>query len=203
VDRVPLHYTGPNGKAELHPLHKGDIILELNKRKVTQSSHLQYIFTDALIPARVLRDGQLLDLLVPTIHIDDTQIKEFVHICGAIIHKPSLQARFKRTRHSEVYIAATTRSSPAQMHALPLHTFVDRVDGKEIVTMEDFKSAINVPDKTYFTLRTLDRNKEEVVSLKKWEDHFPSFVYTIDGCDVMRTAVGCAEKVDSDDDDQE
>jgi hypothetical protein len=170
VDRVPLHCTALDGKPELHPLRKGDIILELNKERVTQSCDLRYIFTDAHIPVRVLREGKVVEFLVPTIHIDHTQIKEFVYICGAIIHRPSLRARFRRTCDSEVYVAAIEPSSPADVYELSLHTFVNRVDGKEVATMEDFKGAINVPDKKYFTLRTLDCNQEEIVSLRKCED---------------------------------
>lgn len=200
VDRVPLQCTALNGKAELHPLRKGDIILELDKEKVTKSSDLRYVFTDACIPVRVLRDGRPVDFFVPTIPIDDTQMKEFVYICGATIHKPSLRARFRTTCRSEIYVAATTTSSPADMHELPLHTCIDRVNGKEVATMEDFKSAINVPDKEYFTLRTLDSNTEGIVSLKKWEEYFPSFIYAMDGCNVTRTAVSCVENVDNDDD---
>ncbi|KAJ0123550.1 trypsin-like protein [Diaporthe amygdali] len=195
---VSLQCTALDGKPELHPLRKGDIILELNKERVTQSFDLRYIFTDARIPVRVLRDGKVVDFLVPAVHIDHTQIKKFVYICGAVIHRPSLRARFRRTCDSEVYVAATTPSSPADMHGLSLHTFVDRVDGKEVATMKDFKSAINVPDKKLFTLRTLDRNKEEIATLKKWEDHFPSFIYTIDGCNVTRAAVGCVDDLDDD-----
>ncbi|KAI7776011.1 trypsin-like protein [Diaporthe eres] len=200
VDRVPLQCTALNGKAELHPLRKGDIILELDKEKVMKSSDLRYVFTDACIPVRVLRDGRPVDFLVPTIPIDDTQMKEFVYICGATIHKPSLRARLRTTCRSEIYVAATTTSSPADMHELPLHICIDRVNGKEVATMEDFKSAINVPDKEYFTLRTLDSNTEGIVSLKKWEKFFPSFIYAMDGCNVTRTAISCIENVDNDDD---
>ncbi|KKY36960.1 putative trypsin-like protein [Diaporthe ampelina] len=203
VDRVPLHCTALNGEPELHPLRKGDIILELNNEKVTQSSDLRYIFTDARIPVRVLRDGGWVDVLVPTMQINDAQITEFVYLCGATIHKPSLRTRFRSTRHSEVYVADITASSPAELYELSYDKFVDRVDGKEIATMEDFKSAIAAPDREYFTLRTLDFNAEEEVSLKKYEDFFPSFICSIDGCNVTRTAVRCVENADSDDDSQE
>lgn len=69
--------------------------------------------------------------------------------------------------------------------------------------MEDFKSAINVPNKEYFILQTLDFNKEEVVSLKKQEDYFPSYIYTIDGYNIMRTAISYVDNVDNNDDNQE
>lgn len=203
VDRVPLHCTALNGEIEFHPLHKGDIILTLNDEPVTRSSDLRYIFADAFVPVRVLRDGKSVEVLVPTVHIDQTQIKEFLDICGVIIHKPSLRARFGRTRHSDLYIASITPGSPVGMHGLEPCTFIDRVNGVDVVKMEDFKSAVEVPDKKYFTLRTLDFNREEIVSLKKWEEHFPSFIYTRNEREVTRAALGCVGVVDNDDDGQE
>ncbi|KAG8162915.1 hypothetical protein KVR01_007393 [Diaporthe batatas] len=203
VDRVPLHCTSLSGKDELHPLREGDVILELDKERVTQSSDLRYIFMDDLIPVRVLRDRKVVDCLVPTIPIDRTQITEFAYVCGTTFHKPSLRSKLSRKCHSEVFAAANRTCSPGHVYNFPTQTFIDRVNGKEIATMEDFKSAITFPDKKYFTLRTLSFYTEQTAVLKKSEDHFPSFIYTTDGRSVTRTAVRCVENVDDEDVNQE
>ncbi|KAG8528176.1 uncharacterized protein KY384_007093 [Bacidia gigantensis] len=162
---------------------EGDIILTLNDHLITSVSQFDIMYDHDSLDALIVRNKELMQLRVPTIPTEDLETDRAIIFCGAIIHRPHHAVRQQISKlHSEVYVSARTRGSPAYQYGLAPTNFITHVNDKRTATLTEFLDAVNsIPDNTYFRLRasTFD-NVPWVATMKKNEHYFPTMEYSKD-----------------------
>ncbi|KAI1812097.1 Pro-apoptotic serine protease NMA111 [Poronia punctata] len=169
-----------------HPsvLYEGDIILTLNDKMVTRVSELDVMYSAEVLDAVVVRESKEMHLKVPTVSAHDVETDHAISFCGAIIHVPHLAVRQQISKlHSEVYVSARSRGSPAYQYGLAPTNFITHVNGKATPDLRSFLEAVvKIPDNTYFRLRAMTfDNVPWVVTMKKNEHYFPTMEWVKDG----------------------
>jgi len=92
-------------------LQEGDIILTLNGKLITRVSELDIMYDHEYLDALIVRNGQEMNLKVPTVPTEDLETDRAVIFCGAVLHRPHHAVRQQISKlHSEVYVSA--RVSP-------------------------------------------------------------------------------------------
>jgi S1-C subfamily serine protease len=187
--------SGPDSQS----LQEGDIILTLNDQLITRVSELDIMYTSTSLKALIVRAGQELTLQVPTIPTTDLHTTHALLFCGAILHRPHHAVRQQISKlHSEVYVSARTRGSPAYQYGLAPTNFITAVNSVPTPTLESFLREVSkVEDNTYFRLRvvTFD-NVPWVATMKKCEHYFPTmeFIKSKETGEWERRRVGGDEK---------
>lgn len=174
----------PSTGYDSQSLHEGDIILTLNGKLITRVSELDIMYDHTYLDALVVRGGEEMHLKVPTIPTQDLETDRAVIFCGAVVHRPHHAVRQQISKlHSEVYVSARTRGSPASMYGLAPTNFLTAINDTPTPTLSTFLEAVNkIPDNTYFRLRvvTFD-NVPWVATMKKNEHYFPTMEFVKDG----------------------
>ena len=168
--------ANPDGQS----LQEGDILLTLNSSLITRVSELDIMYTSNHLSAQVIRAGAEMSLTVPTIPTTDLHTTHALLFCGAVLHRPHHAVRQQISKlHSEVYVSARSRGSPAYMYGLAPTNFITAVNGVPTPTLEVFLGEVRkIADNTYFRLRvvTFD-NVPWVATMKKCEHYFPTMEF--------------------------
>ncbi|RYC61143.1 hypothetical protein CHU98_g5065 [Xylaria longipes] len=169
-----------------HPsvLLEGDVILTLNGKMITRVTELDIMYSNEVLDAVIVRESQEMHLQVPTVPADDVETDQAISFCGAILHVPHLAVRQQISKlHSEVYVSARSRGSPAYQYGLAPTNFITHVNGKPTPDLKMFLEAvIKIPDNTYFRIRAMTfDNVPWVVTMKKNEHYFPTMEWIKDG----------------------
>ena len=168
--------ANPDGQS----LQEGDILLTLNSSLITRVSELDIMYNSTHLSALVVRSGAEKTLTVPTIPTTDLHTTHTLLFCGAVLHRPHHAVRQQISKlHSEVYVSARSRGSPAYMYGLAPTNFITAVNGTPTPDLTAFlREVIKIPDNTYFRLRvvTFD-NVPWVATMKKNEHYFPTMEF--------------------------
>ncbi|KAB8301344.1 hypothetical protein EYC80_003225 [Monilinia laxa] len=163
--------------SESGALLEGDIILSLNGKIITRVNELDVMYDHETLDAVIVRDCKEMKIKLDTVSADDLETDRAISFCGAILHRPHHAVRQQISKlHSEVYVAARTRGSPAYQYNLAPTNFVTHVNGKPTPDLESFlKVVIKIPDNTYFRIKvvTFD-NVPWVITMKKNDHYFPT-----------------------------
>lgn len=178
VDCPPPSFT-----SEVDGLKDGDIILTLDGQLITRVSELDVMYEKEMLDALIVRNGQEMRVQVPTVPTEDLETDHAVVFCGAVLQKPHHAVRQQISKlHSEVYVSARGRGSPAYQYGLSPTNFITAVNGVSTPDLSSFvKEVSKIPDNTYFRLRavTFD-NVPWVVTMKKNDHYFPMSEYIKD-----------------------
>jgi len=158
-------------------LLEGDVILTLNGKIITRVDELDVMYDRDVLDAVIVRDCVEMNLKLPTVSADDLETDRAISFCGAILHRPHHAVRQQISKlHSEVYISARTRGSPAYQYGLAPTNFVTHVNGKATPDLESFLEAvIGIPDNTYFRLKVVTFDDVPwVITMKKNDHYFPT-----------------------------
>ncbi|KAI9710874.1 MAG: hypothetical protein M1812_007326 [Candelaria pacifica] len=164
-------------------LQEGDVILTLNGKLITRVSELDVMYDHATLNAVVVRNCQEMSIEVPTVPTEDLETDRAVIFCGAVLHRPHHAVRQQISKlHSEVYVSARTRGSPAYQYGLAPTNFITAVDDVKTPDLAAFVREVNkIPDNTYFRLKSVTfDNVPWVVTMKKNEHYFPTMDFTKD-----------------------
>ncbi len=135
-----------------HPsvLFEGDIVLTLNGKVITRVSELDIMYCHEVLDAVIVREGEELHIKVPTVSADDVETDHAISFCGAILHAPHHAVRQQISKlHSEVYVSARSRGSPAYQYGLAPTNFITHVNGKLTPDLRSFLDAVvKIPDNT-------------------------------------------------------
>ncbi|RYP10319.1 hypothetical protein DL765_008173 [Monosporascus sp. GIB2] len=169
-----------------HPsvLFEGDIILTLNGKIITRVSELDVMYSHEILDAVIVREGEELHLQVPTVSADDVETDHAISFCGAVLHAPHHAVRQQISKlHSEVYVSARSRGSPAYQYGLAPTNFITHVNGKPTPDLKSFlNEVVKIPDNTYFRLRAMTFDDVPwVITMKKNEHYFPTTEWIKDG----------------------
>jgi len=168
-----------------HPavLEEGDVILSINGKVLTRISELDVMYDRDWLDMVILRNCQEMELRVPTISADGLETDRVIIFCGSVLHGPHLAVRQQISKlHSDIYVAARIRGSPASQYGLCPTSFVIAVNGIKTTDLTSFlKEVSKIPDNTYFRLRiiTFD-NIPYILTMKKNEHYFPTIEYVKD-----------------------
>ncbi|KAL2754277.1 hypothetical protein ACRALDRAFT_1032601 [Sodiomyces alcalophilus JCM 7366] len=157
-------------------LLEGDIVLSLNGKVITRVSELDVMYSHDELEAVVVRVKEVMTIRVHTVAADDVETDHAVSFCGAILQRPHHAVRQQISKlHSEVYVAARTRGSPAYQYGLAPTNFVTHVNDRPTPDLETFIATVHeIPDNTYFRLRACTFDSVPwVVTMKKNEHYFP------------------------------
>ncbi|OQV08280.1 PDZ-like domain-containing protein [Cladophialophora immunda] len=175
---------GPaNGPSDGQLLQEGDIILTLNDQLITRVSDFDIMYDKEWLDALVVRKGKEIRLRVPTVPTEDLETSRAVIFCGAVLQKPHHAVRQQISKlHSEIYVSARSRGSPAYQYGLAPTNFVTHVNGVKTPDLDAFVKEVNkIDDNTYFRLRAMTfDNVPWVVTMKKNDHYFPMSEYVKD-----------------------
>ncbi|KAI9932628.1 hypothetical protein AWENTII_005055 [Aspergillus wentii] len=164
-------------------LQEGDIILTLDGQLITRVSELDIMYDKEVLDALIVRNGQEMQIQVPTVSTEDLETDRAVVFCGAVLQKPHHAVCQQISKlHSEIYVSARSRGSPSYQYGLSPTNFVTAVNGIPTPNLDRFvKEVSKIPDNTYFRLRavTFD-NVPWVVTMKKNDHYFPMSEYIKD-----------------------
>jgi pro-apoptotic serine protease NMA111 len=172
-----------DGPSDGQSLQEGDIILTLNKQLITRVSEFDIMYDKGDLDALVVRNGQEMRLRVPTVRTDDLETKRALIFCGAVLQKPHHAVRQQISKlHSEIYVSARSRGSPAYQYGLAPTNFITHVNGVKTNDLDAFmKEVSKIEDNTYFRLRAMTfDNVPWVVTMKK-NDHYVSLTLCLEG----------------------
>ncbi|KAJ5391137.1 Pro-apoptotic serine protease [Penicillium cosmopolitanum] len=178
VDCPPANFT-----SEVDSFQEADIILTLDDQLITRVSELDVMYEKEVLDALIIRNGQEMHIRVPTVPTEDLETDRAVVFCGAVLQKPHHAVRQQISKlHSEIYVSARSRGSPAYHYGLAPTNFLTAVNGVPTPNLDSFvKEVRKIPDNTYFRLRavTFD-NVPWVVTMKKNDHYFPMSEYIKD-----------------------
>ena len=171
------------GHSDGQKLQEADIILTLNNKLITRVSDFDVMYDKAYLDALVIRKGQETRLRVPTIATEDLETNRVVIFCGAVLQRPHHAVRQQISKlHSDIYVSARSRGSPAYQYGLAPTNFITHVNAVKTPDLDAFVREVSkIPDNTYFRLRAMTfDNVPWVVSLKMNNHYFPMSEYVRD-----------------------
>ena len=182
-ERHQLFMVRKIDSSHLNGLQEGDIILTLNGRLITRVSDLDVMYDQQVLDAVIVRKTEELKIKVPTVPTEDVETDRAMIFAGAVLHRPHHAVRQQISKiHSDVYVSARMRGSPAYQYGLAPTNFITAVNGVKTPDLTTFIGEVNkIPDNTYFRLKvvTFD-NVPWVATMKKNEHYFPSMEFIKD-----------------------
>lgn len=168
------------GVSDGQKLKEADIILTLNDKLITKVSDFDVMYDQEWLDALVVRQGQEVRLRIPTVPTEHLETSRVVIFCGAVLQKPHHAVRQQISRlHSDIYVSARSRGSPAYQYGLAPTNFITHVNSVKTPDLDAFVNEVSkIPDNTYFRLRAMTfDNVPWVVTMKKNDHYFPMSEY--------------------------
>jgi pro-apoptotic serine protease NMA111 len=162
---------------------EGDVILTLNDKLITRVSDMDLMYNNTSLKALVVRKQKEIQLEIPTVPTSELETDRIVVFCGAVLHRPHHAVRQQISKvHSDIYVSARMRGSPAYMYGLAPTNFIMAVNGVPTHNLEEFvREANKIPDNTYFRLKVMTfDNVPWVATMKKCEHYFPTVEFLQD-----------------------
>lgn len=131
-------------------LEEGDVILSINGKVMTRITELDVMYDQDYLDMVVVRNCVEMELRVPTVTTEDLETDRAVVFCGAVLHRPHHAVRQQiSTLHSEIYVSARTRGSPAYQYQLVPTNFIVAVNGVKTSDLDGFLREVSqIPDNT-------------------------------------------------------
>lgn len=103
-------------------LQEADIILTLDGQLITRVSELDIMYEKEYLDALIVRNGEEVNIRVPTVSTKDIETDRALVFCGAVLQKPHHAVRQQISKvHSEIYVSARVSFSilvcPHAIHA--------------------------------------------------------------------------------------
>lgn len=118
-------------------LREGDLILSANNTPVTNFRDLDLEFHEKELSLVVLRDGQEMNITVPTAPISGLGTQRIVSWAGVLLQEPHrAAAQQRKTLPEGVYSSWWSNGSPAHMYGLRATIWVTEVDGKPVKDLD-------------------------------------------------------------------
>lgn len=165
-------------------LKEGDMVLSVNGKIMTRITELDVMYDHDELDMVIVRSSQEMKLKVKTLPTEKLETDRVVIFCGAVLHRPHHAVLQQISKiHSQVYVSARTRGSPAYQYQLAPTNFITEVNGIKTPDLGTFLAAVSkIPDNTYFRLRVITfDNVPFVISLKKNEHYFPTMEFARKG----------------------
>jgi len=165
------------GAASVDSLRPGDLVLSVNGRPVTRHYQIEQAGMQEEVRLEILRNGQELDLLVPTQPRDGTGTDRALLWAGTLLQDaPDVLAREYGIEPTGVYVARYWFGSPANRYGLMATTRIVEVDGQPTPDLDAFIKAIDDrTDRESVRLKTIDLDgRTSVTTLKLDLEYWPT-----------------------------
>ena len=157
------------GSAASELLREGDLLLSVEGRPVSRFQDVQSAAQQEQVRLRVLRDGEPLDLVIPTEPLDGKGTTRALLWAGALLQPAPLSlARQLGLPRSGVYVSRYWFGSPADRYGLQATHRILEVDGVPTPDLDSFLGVVRgKPDRGSVRLETVDlEGKLSVGTLK-------------------------------------
>ena len=173
-------------------LREGDILLAAEGEPVTRFAEFERVSQQPSVALSVLRDGELLDLQLPSRELRGVGTERAMLWAGAILQDPLREVATQRgIEPVGVYNARYWYGSPADRYGLVATRRILEVNGAPTPDLDAFKAAVaGVPDRGSVRLRTIDLDgAEEVITLRLDLEYWPTSELLRDGDGWTRTVL--------------
>jgi len=167
--------TGSPSEGLLAP---GDLLISIDDEPVTRFAEVERASLRETVSLRVLRDGQEVDLVVPTEPLDGEGTSRALVWAGALLQRPPRAlARQQQLPREGVYVARYWFGSPANRYGIPATTRILEVDGTPTPDLDAFLGAVaDKPDRGAVRLKMADLDgRISVITLKLDLEYWPTF----------------------------
>ena len=158
-------------------LAEGDILLTLNGKLITRNRDFEIQYDAEVLDAVVLRKREEKHIKVKTVSTADLNTSRAISFAGAVLQPPHHAVRQQISKmHSDIYVSARARGSPADMYGLSPTNFITAVNGTKVTNLDDFLAETSkIRDSEYFRLKMMSFDDVPyVVTMKKCEHYFPT-----------------------------
>lgn len=155
-------------------LQDGDVILTVNQKIVTRMQDLDVQYTSEELKMVILRKRKELTLNIPTILAEASETDRVVMCFGALLQAPHRAVRQQsKTLHTQVYVSAKSKGSPAYQYGLVPTMFITHINGVFTPDLDAFlKAVLPIPDNTYVRIRTTTFDNIPIVLTLKLNLHY-------------------------------
>jgi S1-C subfamily serine protease len=156
----------------------GDLLLSIDGRRVTRFHEVEQASRREQVDLRVLRDGEEVDVEVPTVLLDGDGTNRALLWAGALLQRPPRAlARQQQHPREGVYVARYWFGSPANRYGIPGSTRILEVDGSPTPDLDAFLAAVaDKPDRGSVRLKMADLDgRVSVITLKLDLEYWPTF----------------------------
>ena len=158
-------------------LREGDILLAIDGEPLTRFAEFERASQQTSVALTVLRDGEPLDLELPSRELSGVGTERAMLWAGAILQKPPREVATQRgIEPVGVYNARYWYGSPADRYGLLATRRILEVNGVPTPDLNAFKAAVaGVPDRGSVRLRTIDLDgSEEAITLRLDLEYWPT-----------------------------
>ena len=159
-------------------LRPGDLLISIDGRPVTRFYDVEAASVGESVALRVLRDGAVLDLVVPTAPLDGIGTDRAVIWAGTLLQKPPRAlSRQQQLPREGVYVARYWFGSPANRYGVQATSRIVEVDGTPTPDLDHFLAAVrDKADRDSLRLELADLDgRVSVVTLVLDLDYWPTF----------------------------
>jgi pro-apoptotic serine protease NMA111 len=164
-------------------LRPGDLLLSINGATVNRFRAVEEAAQAPIAVTRVWRQGEVLELEIPTVELGSGGVDRVVLWAGALLQPPHRAIAAQRgIEPSGVFVAFHSFGSPASRNGLGAGRRIVGVDGKPTPDLDSFLAAVaGRADREPVRLRTMNWNNQvEIVTLKLDNQHWPAYELVLD-----------------------
>jgi S1-C subfamily serine protease len=171
-------------------LEGGDLLLEVAGERVTRFVEFEALSQAELVSVKVLRNGQILDLNIPTSPAGGLGVVRVLQWQGALLHKPHFDLAAQRGIESTgVYISFYAYGSPASRYGLRATRRILQVDSKPTPDLDSFMAAVaGKADGDSVRIQTVALDNQVHVNTLKINNHYwPTNIFQLTNGNWERT----------------
>lgn len=159
-------------------LAPGDLLISIDDEPVTRFHDVERASMRESVDLRVLRDGEEIDLVVPTAWLDGHGTNRALMWAGTLLQRPPRAlARQQQLPREGVYVARYWFGSPANRYGLPAATRILEVDGTPTPDLDAFLAVVgDKPDRGSVRLELADLDgRVSVITLELDLEYWPTY----------------------------
>lgn len=157
-------------------LKRGDILLAIDGDPVSSFKQVEDLIQKPQVNVTYFSEGHINTSTIETTALNGNDIERVIYWSGLYLHAPHRAALVQgNINNSGVYVASYKYGSPAQRYGLYAMRRIVEIDGKAIVTLDDFIDAVkDKPHQASVVIKTIDfDNKPSVIALKVNNHYWP------------------------------
>ncbi|MCP1727451.1 S1-C subfamily serine protease [Natronospira proteinivora] len=125
-------------------LESGDLVLAVNDQPVNDFQTLNEASQAESVALTILRDGEMMDVDVPTERMEGRGVERVLHWAGAVLHEPHRAMAAQRgVPRRGVFVSNFSYGSPASRFGLNPGRRIIEVDGETVRDLDAFLEAVS------------------------------------------------------------